>query len=66
MDKFYEHIKIESSTSYTKTINVEKSSTYAVFTFKNIPSATIITLTISEPLREKLKLMYNKLEIVVK
>jgi hypothetical protein len=65
-DKFYEHIKIDSSISYTKSIKVEKNSTNAIFSFKNIPNATIITLTVSEPLREKLKLEYNKLEIVVK
>lgn len=65
-DKFYEHIQVDSKISFTKSIKAEKNSTNAIFAFKDIPNATIITLTVSEPLKERLKLEHNKLEIIVK
>lgn len=65
-DRFYDHLLIKSSVPYEKSIKVSKDglSTEANYTFKDVPRGTIITIKLSEGLRERLNIMYGTLEIV--
>ena len=65
LDKFYDHLIIECPVPYETKIKTEGNTTYAYYEFKDVPRGTIITLRLSEPLRERLNLPYNKLEVIV-
>lgn len=66
MDKFYDHMIIKTNLSYEKAIKNIENVTHICYSFKDIPSGTIISLQLSEVLREKLGLNDNLLEVIVK
>lgn len=66
-DKFYEHLSIKTNVPYEREIKLEEDekSTAVYYTFKNIPYGTIITIKLSEVLRERLNRANNIIEIMV-
>ncbi|MDP4090353.1 MAG: hypothetical protein Q8930_13930, partial [Bacillota bacterium] len=62
-DNFYDHMIIKTTVPYEKNFKAEGNTTTATYTFKNIPAGTIIALNLSEPLKERLKLDYDQLEV---
>lgn len=66
-DKFYDHLSIKTKFPYDRNIKVERDgkSTTVYYTFKDIPRGTIITIKLSEVLRERLNIMNNTLEIII-
>jgi len=65
MDRFYDHLMIESVVPWKMEIEEKEDITNVFYTFKDIPRGTIITLRLSEPLRERLNLDYSELEVFV-
>lgn len=64
-DKFYDHLIIESQVPYDTKIENGDNYTNVIYTFNNVTRGTIITLRLSEPLKERLFLNQNTLEIIV-
>jgi hypothetical protein len=65
LDKFYDHMTIDTIVPYERKIQKYNNYTNVFYAFKNVPRGTIITLRLSEPLKERLNLGYDKLEIIV-
>jgi hypothetical protein len=64
-DKFYDHLMIESIVQYEEKIDSAGGITKVRYVFRDVKPGTIITLRLSEPLKERLKLPYPSLEIIV-
>lgn len=64
-DKFYDHLIIESQIPYETKVETGDNYTNVSYTFSNVTRGTIITLRLSEPLKERLFLSHNTLEIII-
>lgn len=64
-DNFYEHMIVKTNIPYEKKIQTYNNYTNVFYSFKNLSAGTVITLALSEPLKERLNLHYDKLEIIV-
>lgn len=66
-DKFYDYLSIKTNVPYEREIKLEPDgkSTAVYYTFKDIPGGTIITIKLSEVLRERLNRINNVIEIMV-
>jgi len=65
-DTFFEHMIIQTTAPYEKAVKTNGNTTNAIYTFKNIAPGSIITLNLSDPLKERLKLKDNLLEVISK
>lgn len=64
-DNFFEHMIIKSDIPYEKKIQTYNNYTNVFYSFKNLSVGTVITLVLSEPLKERLNLYFDRLEIIV-
>jgi hypothetical protein len=64
-DKFYDHLIIETQIPYERKMRSNANVSIVSYTFKDVPRGSIITLRLSEPLRERLKLEYSILEVII-
>jgi hypothetical protein len=64
-DNFYEHMIVKSDIPFEKKIQTYNNYTNVFYSFKNLSVGTVITLVLSEPLKERLNLYYDRLEIIV-
>lgn len=64
-DNFYEHMIIKSDIPFEKKIQTYNNYTNVFYSFKNLTAGTVITLVLSEPLKERLNLHFDKLEMIV-
>jgi len=64
-DNFFEHMIIKSDIPYEKKIQTYNNYTNVFYSFKNLSVGTVITLVLSEPLKERLNLHFDRLEIIV-
>jgi len=64
-DIFHNHITIETNLTFEKQVINENSSIMAKYTLRDVPKGTTIVLVLTEPLRERLGLSFDRLEIVV-
>ena len=65
-DNYFDHMIIQTTAQFEKTTEVNKNITYTTYKFKNLSPGTIITLNLSEPLKERLKLKDSLLEVISK
>lgn len=65
-DKFSDHLMLQTTAPYEKKVTTDGGVSKAVFTLNNVPAGTIITLNLSEPLKERLKINDNMLEVISK
>jgi len=65
-DNYFEHMIIQTTAQYEKTTETDKNITYTTYKFKNLSPGTIITLNLSEPLKDRLKLKDSLLEVISK
>ncbi|HEY9060634.1 MAG TPA: hypothetical protein VIO64_09055 [Pseudobacteroides sp.] len=64
-DNFYEHMIIKTDIPFEKKIQTYNNYTNVFYSFENLSVGTVITLVLSEPLKERLNLHFDKLEIIV-
>jgi hypothetical protein len=64
-DSFHDHLMIEATVPHEKTVKTAENFTKVFYTFKGVPKGSIITINLSEPLRERLKLESSILEVIV-
>lgn len=65
-DSFIDHMIIKTTANYEKSIKSDRNSTTIIYSFKNVQAGTIISLDLSQPLKERLKLNDNLLEVISK
>ena len=64
-DNFFEHMIIKSDIPFEKKVQTYNNYTNVFYSFKNLSVGTVITLVLSEPLKERLNLHFDRLEIIV-
>jgi hypothetical protein len=64
-DNFYEHLIVKTNIPFEKKIQTYNNYTNVFYSFKNMSVGTVITLVLSEPLKERLNLHYDKLEVII-
>lgn len=64
-DKFYDHLIISTTVPYERVIKDYDTSTVVYYVFRDVPVGTIITLRLSEALKNRLNVKDNNLEIII-
>ncbi|KNY26577.1 hypothetical protein [Pseudobacteroides cellulosolvens] len=64
-DNFYDHMIIKSDIPFEKKVQIYNNYTNVFYSFKNLSVGTVITLVLSEPLKDRLNLHFDRLEIIV-
>lgn len=64
-DSFYNHLIIDSPVPWEEKLEQEGNRSTMKYIFEGVPRGTIITLRLTEALRERLQLDYNMLEVII-
>jgi len=65
LDVFYDHLIIQSEVRWEQKESKNGDATTITYIFNDVPKGSIITLSLSEPLKERLRSQYKDIEIIV-